>query len=1218
VTRPSDQHLTEAELELLVSSDRPGVPIREAASEALTAIRDHLGLCEQCRSQAQRFLRTQEMLSSLKSVAAQPRTASCPAESAWAVVAAGQLDSNEAMQLLKHASECDYCGPQLSLATSLMIEPEELEDEALLATLKTASPRSQAQLARKLASVASPRKRTRRVDYTNYFPSRWTTVAVFGACAVILAVATWVALRPSPETRVNRLLATAYSEQRTMELRFPQANYAPVRLRRGSSSSAMSKPPSLLEAEALIALRLKGVQSVTWLQARGRAQILDGNYDGAIEDLTTVSDRATNNESVLDDLAAAYFQRGLALDRPSDAAQAVEIYSKVLTKTPDDPIALFNRAIASEHIFLYRQALEDWQHYLRIDRTGGWSDEAKQRLHDLTEKLKIHEQSLSIPLLTPQEFQEADESYVERLVDDRIEEYLRVAIHDWLPQVLVGPSRKTKIKSLRSALFTIATVAETNHHDVWLSSLLKTRTSPSFRNASRLLAESLTLSETGNFSGALDAASVAEVQFKQARSQAGVFRAQLEQVYALHLSQQGDRCLSKAAKMLPGIGRFDFTWIRSQLWIETAICSSITGRLDSARTFYKRALVDANTNGYKPLSLRASLGLSDLDSLLGDRLSSWRRDSTDLALFYSSSIPKIRGYSLYTDLDTLADEGRQTYLEIAILRQAIATLGDDPDLPQRAMLHSRLATAATQANMLDLAESEFQEAVRLFGLCQPSDAVRASIAETHIWIAQVDIRRSRFESAVRRLSDIRPEVLKIKNAYTNIAFNEALGVAMMRSGDLVSALSLLRSAVSTAESWLATLHRPRERIFWSASVEGAYAHLAECQWKKGDAADSLETVSWFRAQTQRTLAIPPLGGVKGSQDRSGPDSRFSLVQRALPSLKMQTVLTYLVLNDGILEWVFDDRGVQAKFVQSSQTDVEQLVARYLFLCSDPASDGSLLRQDSRALYDLLLAPLADYLLPNRTLLIQPDSALRRVPYVSLLDADGHDLQQRFSSVVSPGLTFTVTDHLNDHIEATERSLIVGAPAVSLSEGAYFQALPETQREAELIAKRFPQALLLVGSEARLNAVRASLPTSTVFHFAGHAVSVQGHAGLLLAQSKSLDEPQLFGSDQIDILSLTRMKLVVLSSCTTKSSNDFGAPDSDDVVQSLLRAGARTVVASRWDVDTEATRVLMLYFYDALLSGSTPAGALRIATTNLRAHPEYSHPYFWAAFQAYSL
>src|SRR5207244_7919388 len=120
-------------------------------------------------------------------------------------------------------------------------------------------------------------------------------------------------------------------------------------------------PPTLLEAEALIARKLAGRPAdARWMQARGRADILDGNSDAAIGNLQRAVQIDPNSPSLLTDLATAYFQRAERQDRAADYGEALDLLGKTLSKTPDDPVALFNRAIVSERIFLLAQAVEDW------------------------------------------------------------------------------------------------------------------------------------------------------------------------------------------------------------------------------------------------------------------------------------------------------------------------------------------------------------------------------------------------------------------------------------------------------------------------------------------------------------------------------------------------------------------------------------------------------------------------------------------------------------------------------------------------------------------------------------------------------------------------------------------------------------------------------------------------------------------------------------------
>ncbi len=91
-------------------------------------------------------------------------------------------------------------------------------------------------------------------------------------------------------------------------------------------------------------------------------------------------------------------------------------------------------------------------------------------------------------------------------------------------------------------------------------------------------------------------------------------------------------------------------------------------------------------------------------------------------------------------------------------------------------------------------------------------------------------------------------------------------------------------------------------------------------------------------------------------------------------------------------------------------------------------------------------------------------------------------------------------------------------------------------------------------------------------------------------------------------------LVVLSACQTGLGKDVRGEGLVGLTRGFMYAGASSVVASLWKVDDEATAELMRHFYSNLLQkGMSPADALREAQNSIRQRPEWSAPYFWAAF-----
>ena len=344
----------------------------------------------------------------------------------------------------------------------------------------------------------------------------------------------WVGLRLLRPVSVEQLLAEAYTERRTLEVRIPGAKFAPMRLERGASGSNLDKPPSLLKAEDLIGENLqKNPNDPAWLQAKARADLLDGNYESAIKSLQLALEIQPESPPLLTDLASAYFERAGALNRPIDYGNAVEILGKTLAKSPDNPVALFNRAISSEKLFLYTQAVEDWEHYLRVEPNGDWADNARNRLAALREKLRQHDRSQSEPLIKPSEIAHGrtDDIAVHAKIDARIEEYLHIAVTEWLPQAFpLPPSEQSSAGEARTALAALGAITEELHGDSWLASLLKSPQGAGFAPAVQALGAAVRSNDKGDYSRGRDLADRAAQLFRLANNPEGELRSRAEEV----------------------------------------------------------------------------------------------------------------------------------------------------------------------------------------------------------------------------------------------------------------------------------------------------------------------------------------------------------------------------------------------------------------------------------------------------------------------------------------------------------------------------------------------------------------------------------------------------------------------------------------------------------------------------------------------------------------
>ncbi|MBO3462215.1 CHAT domain-containing protein [Aetokthonos hydrillicola Thurmond2011] len=264
---------------------------------------------------------------------------------------------------------------------------------------------------------------------------------------------------------------------------------------------------------------------------------------------------------------------------------------------------------------------------------------------------------------------------------------------------------------------------------------------------------------------------------------------------------------------------------------------------------------------------------------------------------------------------------------------------------------------------------------------------------------------------------------------------------------------------------------------------------------------------------------------------------------------------------------------------------------------------------SGRVYDWLIRPEMAELSKSqvKTLVFVLDGALRNVPMASLYDGKQY-LVEKYAIAISPSL------QLFDPKPLPKKQL--QALTAGLSEGRLgFSPLANVERELKEIQSHLGTKLLLnqqFTSQALQKQVK-SLPFRVV-HLATHGqFSSNPDKTFILSWDKQIKVNDLSEFLRIrEENGLEPIELLVLSACQTASGDNRAALGLAGVA---VRAGARSTLASLWNVDDESTAVLMSHFYRELAKtpNITKAEALRHAQLALLQNPKYQRPRFWAPY-----
>ena len=259
------------------------------------------------------------------------------------------------------------------------------------------------------------------------------------------------------------------------------------------------------------------------------------------------------------------------------------------------------------------------------------------------------------------------------------------------------------------------------------------------------------------------------------------------------------------------------------------------------------------------------------------------------------------------------------------------------------------------------------------------------------------------------------------------------------------------------------------------------------------------------------------------------------------------------------------------------------------------------------LYEWLIRPLEPLLESSgvETLVFVPDGPLRTIPMAALHDGSEFVIA-KYAVAVTPSLS------LSDPRPLQRGNISV--LTVGLTEAVQnFAALPSVAAEAEAISELYPGASLLDERFVFENVESELTETEfSIVHVASHAAFASNPEDSFL-----LTYDDRFTLDDLgDLIGRFRLRenpieLLTLSACESASGDDRAALGLAGVA---VKAGAKSALATLWQISDEATSELIERFYRELRDTSfTKAKALQQAQLELLSDPRYEHPFFWSPF-----
>jgi CHAT domain-containing protein/tetratricopeptide (TPR) repeat protein len=532
---------------------------------------------------------------------------------------------------------------------------------------------------------------------------------------------------------------------------------------------------------------------------------------------------------------------------------------------------------------------------------------------------------------------------------------------------------------------------------------------------------------------------------------------------------------------------------------------------------------------------------------------------------------------------------------ISHLQRALGLASELGRTESAALWATNLSSVSIELGDWRNAEAFNQEAIRL-----KQSVAKSTIAYNILNSAVIATGRGEYEQAGRLYDEAldkgKEDPVALWEAHSGKAQVELkhnrTGEAAHEFETSIEILEKTRSDVSRAELKLPFL-APRIRLY-QAYVDALLA----------------------QGQVERALAVADSSRAQVLAERSGVAPARRLPPGAYQSLSKTTgavLLSYWLAPSQSHVWIVTPREIRHLPLPGSG-EIEALVTQYRGAIERQLADPLRTRLIAgEMLYQLLVAPVRQYLPTNSRVVLVPDGILHGLNFEALPvpGSPARYLIQDLTIAIAPSLSAAGAASK----PSSSRNLLLVGDAVA-SDPTYPPLTAAASEIANVRQHFVPPQVVLTRDSATPQSflVAAKGGTFAAIHFTAHAVANRESP---LESAVLLSGGKLYARDVMDLP--LRADLVTVSACRGAGQRMYSGEGLVGFAWAFLHAGARNVIAGLWDVNDQSTAGLMDVLYREMKAGKRPADALRAAKlAMIESKGNLKKPYYWAPFQLYTV
>jgi CHAT domain-containing protein/tetratricopeptide (TPR) repeat protein len=687
------------------------------------------------------------------------------------------------------------------------------------------------------------------------------------------------------------------------------------------------------------------------------------------------------------------------------------------------------------------------------------------------------------------------------------------------------------------------------------------------------------------------------------------------------------------------------------------------GQLERALSFYQQAYALQQEAHDEPAALQSMNAIGVAYSYMDRR--------EDARAIYEQALERAKALGSERYISFLTGSLGDVYYRMGQFEKARELLEQALTIDKAAARVYRYMQLADTLNALDRLDEALEAVNKSVALAGEEGearvnalAIRASILQR---MNRLDASDADLRDSLRLIEDMRSKTLAqdlMKRGFgttTQSYFAAAIDVRNRR-GDARGALELAEQARSRAFLDLLASRRNEPKVV------GVVASTKAMEAQNGVPTGLLASAAHPASTSSLAASLPTRGSASSDAVNSDATAGNAVAPYLPPSLDVEsprnaaaptgaemiatatrlrsTLLVYWVAPRTTLAWVITPTGeIHSSTIHVDSTHLAELARATTSPLKDGGAGLALLGGSQlkpwRELYALLIKPVREFLpsTPGSLVTIVPHGPLFQVSFAGMQDEAGKYLIESYRLHYTPSvgvLAYTAAD-LQPR-PAVSRALLVGDPSPPMSDPGdeELASLPWARREVtEIGAVLGPRRAQVITEQNATEArVRSEIESADLLHFATHGVIRQSESmSSFLALARPADiagagkADGKLTADEVYGLHL-HADLVVLSACGTALGPMSAGDGVIGFTRAFLYAGARSVIATEWNVPDQTGYEVMRRFYrfrkasndtsealrEAQLAvlGALRGGKLRVdtpgGTVALR-----ENPLFWAGF-----